>query len=455
MVENERDSRPASRNTPSGGDLYTWSGDNDCATRGKAGGANNGADNYQYDGSGKRQPSAGSDQQEQPANDHVPANWHPDLSLSSASAKEWFKESQQLRKQKLDLDENGDHTVQHGDSLWTIAQRELHDHGKQGSNAEIRQEIDRIAKLNENLHPSLNPQKDFIGTGWKLHIEPREAKEAPPPPAQPQPQPDTGDKQCVPKPKCHDEVTPPGYKAKPSVIVNNVYTDNAYFDQRGNASGPPSFQGQERAIPNRGDDVYRYSGDRSPVTNNGDLYQYGGDQRGQQQQQQVNRGDLYAYGGDQRMQAPPQGRYDGGDNYGGSRIVNNVYAENAYFDQRGGGFQTPPDCRIMHREPVQSGEDNYYNCPRGRRRHGGAVIQMNDGGNGEYSYSYDQQQPPQYQNGDGRAQYYTYNGNVDPGRNRGLDYYSRARSQQGFNVNDNYSTYRNPTPRDGDDQYAY
>lgn len=445
MSDNERDTRVPQRNSDA--DLYNWSGD--CNGKGSNGSRGNGNDVYKYDGSGR--PNGGTDNTAG-GDDNVPANWHPDYSLSSKSAQEWFQQSQALRKQKLDLDQNGDHVVQHGDSLWTIAQRELHDNGKQGTNEEIKQEIARIAKLNESQYPSLTSKPDFIRDGWKLHIEQGGR--------QPDPGADSGP-QCVPKSDSGSEVTPPGYNSKPRVIINNVYTDNAYFNQ---SSGGPGGNRPDQCFPNRGDDVYRYSGDRQGPTGGTDLYNYSGDQRTPNMNR--NNGDNYAYSGDRNFQGP---RYndtpyngtgnDGTSFYpgagsaqdqlyrgGGRMIINNVNAENAYFDQRG-GYEPSPGCRIMQRAPYQSGQDNYYNCNRDRAR----VIPVSANGDGNYDqYSQDQ---PQYPNGDGSTDYYTYSGNS---RQTG-DYYSDARSQQGVSIDTRSSTYRNPAgSNDGsDDQYAY
>lgn len=448
MSDNERDTRPQRNPQQSDADLYNWSGDCNGNGNGSNGPRSNGqADLYQFDGSGQQvrqnDDTAGS-------NEHVPAGWHPDYSLSSQSAKDWFQKSQELRKQKLDLDENGDHVVQHGDSLWTIAERELHDNGKQGTDREIVQEIQRIVKLNENLHPTLKCNTDFIKDGWKLHIEPGGRRS--------QPQPDDRDR-CVPGRGDETEVTPPGYNsAKPRVIINNVYTDNAYFDQRGGVQDRP-----DRCLPNRGDDLYRFSGDRNQRPTGDDLYAFSGDRN--QGPPQQNRDDLYAYSGDRqrRNDTPYTGTGNDGTSFypgagsaqdqlyyrcpernGGSTIVNNVEAENAYFDQR--SFDSSPGCRIMRGNPSQSGDDNYYNCRPGRRN-AVPVYQSDDG-------SYDQyptQGDPQYQNGDGSTDYFTYSG--DARGNQTGDYYSNARSQQGVQVDGRYSTYNNPAG--ADDEFAY
>ncbi|CAN5364095.1 hypothetical protein BH10CYA1_BH10CYA1_33880 [soil metagenome] len=462
MSDNERDTRGPQRSI-SDADLYDWSG------QGNGNGNGNGndthgarpdgkADNYRFDGSGQQVGPSNDDTSG--SDDHVPANWHPDYSLSSKSAQEWFQQSQALRKQKLDLDENGDHVVQHGDSLWTIAQRELHDNGKQGTDQEIVQEIQRIAKLNENLHPSLMTKPDFIRDGWKLHIEPGGRQD------RPQPNGEDSDR-CVPK-KCDDsEVTPPGYSSKPGVIVNNVYTDNAYFDQR---SGSIGQDRPDRCLPNRGDNVYRYSEDQNQRPTGGDdLYGYSGgrNQSGGRQ----NPKDLYDYGGDQRQprnDTPYNGTGNDGTSFypgagsaqdqlyrdgdrGGRTIINNVDTENAYFDQRG-GYEPSPGCRIMRGNPSQSGDDNYYNCRQGRGS--GRVVPVNDnGGDGNYNqYPQDQPQP---NSGDGSTDYFTYNGG--PEAKQTGDYYSNARSQQGVQVDGRPSTYRNPAgANDGsDDEMAY
>ncbi len=470
--DNERDTRSLPQDGANK-DLFKWSGDVNGNGTGKNCAPNDQRDVFKYDGSGQHAPTDDTGGQ----NDHVPANWHPDYSLSSPSAREWHKESQALRTQKLDLDQNGDHVVQHGDSLWTIAQRELHDHGKQGSNQEIEGEIARIAKLNEQSHPSLITKPDFIGDGWKLHIERHDSGNT-------SSDGQNGDR-CVPKPT-NGEVTPPGYKAKPSVIVNNVYTDNAYFDQRG---GTGSGGRPDQCVPNRGDDVFRYSGDQGQGNGSGrDVYQYSGDQsRGRQNQgsgdvyqysgdqnrggQNQGSGDVYQYSGDQSLGQPRNNTpYNGTGNDGtsyypgagsaqdqlwdrpgrpGRVIVNNVYAENAYFNQSGGNFQPSPNCRMMQGDPSQSGSDNYYNC-KPRDRNQGRIIPMNDQ-TGDGSYVTSDGSDPSYPSGTGRTDYFTYNG--EPRGNQPGDYYSNARSQQGNYVDGRPSTYRNPSGND--DEFAY
>ncbi len=457
MSDNERDTRGPQRNPQSDADLYNWSGDSNGNGNGNgtSGPRPGGKDLYKYDGSGQQVGPTNDDTSG--SNEHVPAGWHPDYSLSSPSAKEWFEQSQALRKQKLDLDEKGDHVVQHGDSLWTIAQRELHDTGRQGTDREIVQEIQRIVKLNENLHPTLKSNTDFIKDGWKLHIEPGGRQD------QPQPNGDNSDR-CVPKKADDCEVTPPGYNSKPRVIVNNVYTDNAYFDQRSGSNGQDR---SDRCLPNRGDDVYRYSGDRNQRPTGGDdLYAYSGDRN--QSGGRQNPQDLYAYSGDQqptRNDTPYNGTgndgtsfypgagsaqdqlYRGGDR-GGRTIINNVYAENAYFNQSG-GYEPSPGCRIMQGNPSQSGDDNYYNCRQ--RRVSGRIVPVNDSGDGNYD-QYPQDQP-QYANGNGNTDYFTYSG--DARGNQNGDYYSNARSQQGVKADGRLSTYRNPAGADtSDDEFA-
>lgn len=431
MSDNERDTRGPQRRSDA--DLYNWSGDCNGNGNGTNGARPNGKDLYTFDGSGRQvgngnENTAGGD-------DNVPANWHPDYSLSSKSAQEWFQQSQALRKQKLDLDQNGDHVVQHGDSLWTIAQRELHDNGKQGTDQEIRAEIQRIAELNKSLHPSLMTKPDFIRDGWKLHIEPRGGR---------QPQPDSGDdNRCLPRNSDDNEVRPPGYNSKPRVIINNYYADEVTVNQ-GGRGGPQDRP--DRCLPNRGDDVYRYSGDRQGPVGGSDLYAYSGDRNCPPRRNETpyngtgNDGTSFYPGAgsaqDQLWNRPDRGRPD---------IVNNFYGNDIYVDQR--SYGASPGCRIMQRPPYQSGEDNYYNCNRDRAR----VVPVNDSGGGNYD-QYPQDQP-QYPSGDGSTDYYTYSGNSNPTG----DYYSDARSQQGVSIDGRFSTYRNPAgANDGtEDQMAY
>lgn len=445
MSDNTRDTRTPQRDENNDVDYYKWSGDCTNGNNNGTNGANpNEQDHYQYDGSGQ---AITGDAPQQGSTDHVPANWHPDYSFSSENAKRWLNENKNLRNQRLDVDEEGNHKVVFGDALSTIAAQHLHDQGIKGSKAEIQQEMKRIAELNKDLHPSLLTKPDYIGTGWTLRIEQRGSR-----PERPETSEDNKER-CLPKPPCHDEVTPPGYQNK-KVIVNNVYTNEAVFNQ-----GAGWEDRSDRCVPRRGNDrdLYAYGGDgRSDSrTNDRDLYGYSGDRNDRSNNRDLYNGtngrDLYAFGGDgSQRYVPFNGTGNDGTSYypgAGSAldqlwdqrdygrrdvIVNNVYTNEAIFNQ------TSVGCRVMNSAPRQDGRDNYY-CNGG----GNGDITMYPGNDGTYY-------PPDYPREQRTAStaWNAYTGNSQQNGDGYFDY----RAQQGRGTRYDSPSYTDPYgTRDGDD----
>lgn len=106
-----------------------------------------------------------------PWDTNVPQNWQPDYSYSSPQARAWLQQNKQMDGTALKLDSNGMYTVAFGDSLSTIAQRELQESGNSAPTAEqIKAEQNAIAQANDNHYPSLDTKPDYLKTGWKLNI---------------------------------------------------------------------------------------------------------------------------------------------------------------------------------------------------------------------------------------------------------------------------------------------
>jgi len=340
-------------------------------------------DLYQWSGPGPRRQGQQQGQQGQQGGEHpvgkqadgsivsetvpdqVVNNWHPDYSLSSDSAKQWFAQSQQQRNKPLQLDQNGDYVVQYGDDLSTIASRELQNTGK-GVNAQsVRDETANLIALNDANFPSLDKNADLIKTGWKLHIENVQQQNPTNPGDQGQGQLGPGDHhRCVPKPHQGTDITPPGYQNKPSVYINNFYGNNntvyegtngpgannqaiprnhqCYGNNNGGGRGRQQNGGQKGG--QNGGDLYSYDGSggrgrQQPgqQNNGGDLYSYDGSggTGGRRQQQQNNGGDLYSYDGSGGTGGRQQQQNNGGDLYsydGGGNQNNNSRRPFTYND---------------------------------------------------------------------------------------------------------------------------
>jgi hypothetical protein len=126
-------------------------------------------------------------------------NWNADSDRSHAkpgsTADKWWQANDQLTKD-LKTD-NCVYTVQFGDSLSSIAQRELVTEGKAVTKQSVKDEMNLIVSLNDCHYQSLDNKQDRIQAGWKLALrgdctgqqpaapEPTQ-KELPTPPPPPQ-----------------------------------------------------------------------------------------------------------------------------------------------------------------------------------------------------------------------------------------------------------------------------
>jgi len=247
-------------------DLYQWNGDNR-----QSGPAprNSGQqpDLYQYDGAGRSNGAGCKD-----SASSSDCNWRPDPEARTPLAQAWMRESDKQRAIPMQLDQNGDYTVQFGDCLSTIAERELKREGTAVNRDSIRGEMQKLIDANVNEHPSLGCNPDLVKTGWKLHI-PGATQDAPPPeqprqpekpPEQQRPQPDCPeDDRCVPRPPRADFPCPPRYPrpdfdcGRGPVIINNyINADNLYINQSGGGryqmpsyerDCPPQYWGRQSA----------------------------------------------------------------------------------------------------------------------------------------------------------------------------------------------------------------
>jgi hypothetical protein len=102
------------------------------------------------------------------AHDHD--SWRPGADRSHAKqgslAEKWWQGQANLPADiKTD---NGLYTVQFADCIETIAKRELVTEGKSVTRQSLKQEIDLIVRLNDCHYKSLDNNRDYLMTGWKL-----------------------------------------------------------------------------------------------------------------------------------------------------------------------------------------------------------------------------------------------------------------------------------------------
>ncbi|HEY9712634.1 MAG TPA: LysM peptidoglycan-binding domain-containing protein, partial [Chroococcales cyanobacterium] len=273
-----------------GPDLYGYDGGP--GNSGGPQGRPTGPDLYQYDGQG-----APSDRQAPGGEDPAIANWHPDYSYSSPNAQAWLAANKQTRDQALDVNPDGTYTVKFGDCLSTIAQRALQDSGDAKPTwTEIKSEMNTIIKANDQTYSSLDYNKDYLKTGWKLTIPGEHQRPTQDPSQQDVPP----HERCLPRPESNrpDFPCPPGYRARPSVIINNYYVSgDVYVNQGGGQSGPGQFQPQHRFCPPGANQPESYYGGRQG---------YDSSMQYQWQPQQGYAGrSYYDQGSDQGASYPP------------------------------------------------------------------------------------------------------------------------------------------------------
>jgi hypothetical protein len=132
-------------------------------------------------------------------------DWRPDPTLSTPRARAWQAESEKRRHLPMEVNADCTYTVKWGDSLETVAERELRREGIINPSArQINAEVTAFVKANHGQYKTLDCNRDFIREGWKLHIPKCEEKapvvEKPcPPPVQEKPcPPPVQEKPCPP-----------------------------------------------------------------------------------------------------------------------------------------------------------------------------------------------------------------------------------------------------------------
>ncbi len=93
--------------------------------------------------------------------------FRPDPSLSTPRAREWQQQSQQQRRQNLEVGQDGRYEVKPGDSLWTIGERAARgDRSQRPSAREIQESMRRIIEAN----PDLKCNPNLLRRGQRLVI---------------------------------------------------------------------------------------------------------------------------------------------------------------------------------------------------------------------------------------------------------------------------------------------
>jgi len=125
---------------------------------------------YAYSGEGDQssRPS-GSQSNGDACRDQAICAWRPDTS-DSAQAVNWRQANEATRSQPLQLNKDGTYTVTKADCLESIAERELRMTGRKINSQTIDDEVKNLVKLNEQDHPTLDCNSQFLGTGWKLKL---------------------------------------------------------------------------------------------------------------------------------------------------------------------------------------------------------------------------------------------------------------------------------------------
>lgn len=170
-------------------------------------------------------------------------NFRPDYEYKTEQGRAWKAVSDQQRLKPIELNERGRYTVQHGDCLETIAERNLKGSGLPANRMAIKAEVAEIVAANQHRYPSLAANSEFIKGGWTLTLPqhrpgeaPREAPLPQPPVidrAVPQPQlPPSVERPPVDRPPVHRqpavEVIPP-----PQATLNHRGGGNVYINQAG------------------------------------------------------------------------------------------------------------------------------------------------------------------------------------------------------------------------------
>jgi hypothetical protein len=100
-------------------------------------------------------------------------SWRPDPNSQSESAQHWQADNSHSRQEQLPVNAQGIYTVTNVDALSTIAERSLRTQGAaRPSGADIRNEMGRIATLNQDAYPDLARNPDLVKAGMELRMNP-------------------------------------------------------------------------------------------------------------------------------------------------------------------------------------------------------------------------------------------------------------------------------------------
>ncbi len=110
-------------------------------------------------------------------------DFKPDFEYKTEHGRAWKAVSDQQRHQPLEVNERGRYQVVYGDSLSTIAERNLKSSGLAADRKSVEAEVQNIVNANKNRYPSLDCNNHFIKTGWTLDLprhQPGDAPQQPP-----------------------------------------------------------------------------------------------------------------------------------------------------------------------------------------------------------------------------------------------------------------------------------
>jgi hypothetical protein len=110
-------------------------------------------------------------------------DFKPDFEYKTEQGRAWKAVSDQQRQQPLEVNERGRYQVVYGDSLSTIAERNLKGSGLAADRKSVEAEVQNIVNANKNRYPSLDCNNHFIKTGWTLDLPRHQPGDAPQKPA--------------------------------------------------------------------------------------------------------------------------------------------------------------------------------------------------------------------------------------------------------------------------------
>lgn len=108
--------------------------------------------------------------EEQSASKLEPTNLATEASLSRPETRESSQRCEAPSRKPLELTPDHRYTVHGLDSLWTIAERRLCMDKADSTPYAVQAEVERLAKLNQTDHQSLEKNPHFLKNGWQLTI---------------------------------------------------------------------------------------------------------------------------------------------------------------------------------------------------------------------------------------------------------------------------------------------